>query len=441
MKKKINIKKIYNDAKKIIPGGTQLFSKRAELYHPDSWPTYYSEAKGINIKSLDNKNYKDFCNMSVGASILGYCDDYVDKKVIQSIKKSVVTTLNNYDEVKLAKELCKIHPWAKKVKFCRAGGEAVTMAIRIARGYSEKSKILFCGYHGWHDWYLAANLKNKKSLNNFLIPGLSPYGVPRELRGTALPFKYNDLNMLNKLIKKNKNKIAAIVMEPQRDIEPKNNFLKKIRTLCTKNRIILIFDEITSGFRMCYGGLHLKHKVNPDIAVFAKGMSNGFAMAAVIGNNKSMKTADQMFISSTSWTEKVGVSAALATLKKLKNKKVSKHLINIGKKYKLGLIKISKKRDIPIVVKGLDSIPSFEFRFEEYDNKSFMTLFTALMMKEGILANNQFRPSYAHKNKDLSFFLQKVDKVFRKFKVLISEKKIQKALSKKTIDGFSRLNS
>ena len=247
--------------------------------------------------------------------------------------------------------------------------------------------------------------------------------------------------MLNKIIKKNKNKIAAIVMEPQRDIEPKNNFLKKIRTLCTKNKIILIFDEITSGFRMCYGGLHLKHKVNPDIAVFAKGMSNGFAMAAVIGNNKSMKAADQLFISSTSWTEKVGVSAALATLKKLKNKKVSKHLINIGKKYKLGLIRISKKRDIPIVVKGLDSIPSFEFRFEEYDNKSFMTLFTSLMMKEGILANNQFRPSYAHKGKDLFFFLQKVDKVFQKFQILILEKKIQKALSKKTIDGFSRLNS
>jgi len=441
MKKKIDIKKLYNDAKKIIPGGTQLFSKRAELYHPDNWPTYYSYAKGINIKGLDKKNYKDFCNMSVGASILGYCDDFVDKKVIQSIKKSVVTTLNNYDEVRLAKELCKIHPWAKKVKFCRAGGEAVAIAIRIARGYSDKSKILFCGYHGWHDWYLAANLKNKKSLNNFLIPGLNPYGVPKELHGTALPFKYNDLDTLNKIIKKNKDKIAAIVMEPQRDIEPKNNFLKKIRTICTKNKIILIFDEITSGFRMCYGGLHLNHKVNPDIAVFAKGMSNGFAMAAVIGNNKSMKAADQMFISSTSWTEKVGVSAALATLYKLKNKKVFKHLIKIGKKYKLGLIKISKKRDIPIEVKGLDSIPSFQFRFEKYDNKSFMTLFTSLMMKEGILANNQFRPSYAHKNKDLSFFLLKVDKVFQKFNELISEQKIQKALSKRTIDGFSRLNS
>ena len=190
MKKKININKIYNEAKKIIPGGTQLFSKRAELYHPEKWQTYYSKAKGITVTGIDNKKYKDFCNMSVGASILGYCDNHVDNLVIKSIKKSVVTTLNNYEEVKLAKELCKIHPWAKKVKFCRAGGEAVTMAIRIARGFSNKSKILFCGYHGLHDWYLAANLDNKKSLNNFLIPGLSPYGVPKELNGTALPFKY-----------------------------------------------------------------------------------------------------------------------------------------------------------------------------------------------------------------------------------------------------------
>jgi len=441
MKKKFNIKNIYSDAKKIIPGGTQLFSKRAELYHPDIWPTYYSKAKGINIIGLDKKNYKDFCNMSVGASILGYCDDYVDKKVIQSIKKSVVTTLNNYDEITLAKKLCEIHPWAKKVKFCRAGGEAVAMAIRIARGYSEKSKILFCGYHGWHDWYLAANLKNEKSLNNFLIPGLNPYGVPKELHDTALPFKYNDLTTLNKIIKKNKNKIAAIVMEPQRDIEPKNNFLKKIRSICTKNQIILIFDEITSGFRMCYGGIHLNYKIKPDIAVFAKGMSNGYAMAAVIGNDKSMKHADQMFISSTSWTEKVGVSAAIATLDKLKNKNVYQHLIKMGKKYKLGLKKISKESNIPIEVKGLDSIPSFEFKFKEYNNKSFMTLFTSLMIDEGILANNQFRPSYAHKSKDISFFLRKVSKVFQKFNILIAEKKIKKALSRKTMDGFSRLNS
>jgi glutamate-1-semialdehyde 2,1-aminomutase len=440
MKKK-NIKKIYDEAKKIIPGGTQLFSKRAELYHPDDWPTYYSKGKGIVITGLDNKKYKDFCNMSVGGSILGYCDADVDKKVIQSINKSVVTTLNNYDEVILAKELCKIHPWAKKVKFCRAGGEAVAMAVRIARGFSNKSKILFCGYHGWCDWYLASNLENKKSLNNFLLPGLNPYGVPKELQGTSLPFKYNDLDTLNKIINKNKNKIAAIVMEPQRDIKPKKNFLQKIRTICTKNNIILIFDEITSGFRMCYGGLHLTHKVNPDMAVFAKGISNGYAMGVVIGNNKSMKEVNNMFISSTSWTEKIGVAASLATLNKLKTKKVANHLIKIGKKYKLGLLKISKRRNIPIETKGLDSIPSFAFKFEEYDNKSFMTLFTSLMIKEGILANDQFRPSYAHKKNDINFFLKKVDKIFNVFNKLINQNKINQALSKKTIEGFSRLNS
>ena len=439
--KKINIKKIYEEAKKIIPGGTQLFSKRAELYHPNDWPTYYSKGKGIVVTSINNKKYKYFCNMSVGASILGYCDSYVDKIVIQSIKKSVVTTLNNYDEVKLAQELCKIHPWAKKVKFCRSGGEAVSMAVRIARSFSNKSKILFCGYHGWHDWYLAANLQNNKSLNNFLIPGLNPYGVPKELQGTALPFKYNDLYTLKKIIKKNKNKIAAIIMEPQRDIEPKNNFLKKVRNICTKNNLILIFDEITSGFRMCYGGLHLLYKVNPDMAVFAKGISNGYAMAAVIGNNKSMKKVNNMFISSTSWTERVGVAASLATLNKLKTKKVANHLIKIGKKYKLGLSEISKSRNIPIEIKGLDSIPSFAFNFKEYDNKRLMTLFTSLMIKEGILANNQFRPSYAHKKSDINFFLKKVDKIFNKFNKLIIQKKLKQALSLKTIESFSRLNS
>ena len=191
----------FNLAKKIIPGGTQLFSKKPELFAPGAWPGYYSKAKGVNIWDLDNKKYLDMSIMNVGACILGYADRDVDNAVKKVISKGVSSSINPVEEFELANLLLKYHPWAKKVRFARGGGEAMSIAIRIARSYTGKEKVLFSGYHGWNDWYLSSNLQSKKNLNKFLMSGLDPAGVPKSLINSAIPFDPSNMNDLKKKLK------------------------------------------------------------------------------------------------------------------------------------------------------------------------------------------------------------------------------------------------
>ncbi len=335
--------KLWNQAKKIIPGGTQLLSKRSEMFLPERWPSYFKKAKGIEVWDLDGNRLIDMSYMGIGACVLGYADIDVNKAVKKVIDEGSMCTLNSPEEVELAKLLLDLHPWAGEVRYARTGGEAMAIAVRIARAYTGKDKIAFCGYHGWHDWYLSANLANKKNLDGQLLPGLEPAGVPRCLKGTAIPFNYNKIEELKKIVKENK--IGVIVMEPRREHEPEKDFLKNVRKIADRIGAVLIFDEVTSGFRMNVGGIHMLYRVYPDIAVFGKAMGNGYPMAAVIGRRKVMDAAQKSFISSTCWTERIGPAAAIATIKKMQKKNVPSYLIKMGKVIGAGWQKLAKKNN------------------------------------------------------------------------------------------------
>ena len=271
---------LYKYAKTLIPGGTTLFSKRSELHLPDKWPAYFIKASKINVWDLKGDKYLDmFC--AVGTSILGYSNENVNKAVNSCIKHGNLTTLNCPEEVYLSKEIIKHHPWAEMSKFTRGGGEANSLAIRIARANTKKKNVAFCGYHGWHDWYLSANINSKNNLDQHLMSGLNYDGIPENLKNTSFPFPYNNYEYLLKLI--NKKNIGIIKMEVMRNYSPNNNFLQKIRKICNKKKIILIFDECTSGYRQNMGGIHLNFKVNPDMAIFGKALGSGYAINAVIG--------------------------------------------------------------------------------------------------------------------------------------------------------------
>ena len=401
---------LYKEAKKIIPGGTQLLSKRPEMFLPDLWPAYYQKAKGCEIWDLDGKKYLDMLFMGVGSCILGYADEDIDTQVKKAIDSGSKTTLNCPEEVELAKLLCKIHPWAQMVRCSRTGGEAMSIAVRIARAKTGKDLVLFCGYHGWHDWYLSSNLADDKSLDGHLLPGLEPKGVPRCLKGSAIPFEYNDIDKFLTLIKKYKNKIGVVVMEPIRNYYPKKGFLEKIRKITKDLAIVLIFDEVSAGWRLNVGGAHLVLGVNPDIAVFAKGMSNGYPMAAAIGRKEIMDIVQDTFISSTYWAERVGPVAALACIRKMKRLNVSHHLIKIGKKIQETWKNLAKKHALKIKITGIYSLSHFEFEYK--DPLILKTLFTQLMLKEGFLASTAFYASWAHKQKHLKAYAQAVDKSF-----------------------------
>ncbi len=324
--------KFWKRAKTVIPGGTMLFSKNPDLFLPGKWPAYFSKSKGCKLWDLDNNVYDDIAYMGNGTNVLGYSHPEIEKKVSRVIEKGTMSTLNSIEEILLAEKLVGLHSWSEMVRFTRSGGEANAVAIRIARAASGKDKVAVCGYHGWHDWYMSSNINNKNSLNTHLMNNLPIKGVPKNLKNTVFSFEYNNFEQLKKIVKKHK--IGVIKMEVKRITEPKNNFLKKIRNLATQNNIVLIFDECTSGFRQTFGGLHKFYNVEPDIAIFGKALGNGYAINAIIGRRSVMEYANKSFISSTFWTERIGPTAALETLKIMEKNKSWKEITSIGKKIK-----------------------------------------------------------------------------------------------------------
>lgn len=428
---------LWNKAKKIIPGGTQLLSKRSEQFLPDQWPSYFKKAKGVEVWDLDGNKYLDMSYMGIGACILGYADEDVNRAVKKVIEEGSMCTLNSPEEVELAKLLIKLHPWAEMVRYTRTGGEAAAMAIRVARAYTGKEKVAFCGYHGWHDWYLSANLANEKNLDGQLLLGLKPLGVPRGLRGTAIPFNYNKIDELEKIAEEND--IGTIIMEPQRAHSPEKNFLKNVRKIADKIRAVLIFDEITSGWRMNIGGIHMLHKLYPDIAVFGKGMSNGFPMAAIIGKSEVMDVAQDSFISSTYWTERVGPTAAIATINKMQKNDVPSHLCKIGDLISKEWKELAEKHELKINIMGIPPLTTFKFDYGDI-NQALHTLFTQEMLGRGFLASKSVYVSYSHNEKHVKKYLENVDDVFKIIKKSITNKRVHSFLKGPIAhNGFKRL--
>ena len=404
--------KLYREAKGLIPGGTQLLSKRPEMFAPEVWPAYFSKAKGCRVWDLDGREFIDMSIMAVGACILGYADDEVDDAVCAAIRKGVNSSLNCPEEVELAKALIELHPWFGMARFCRSGGEAMSMAIRIARARAKRDVVLFSGYHGWTDWYLAANLADERGLDGQLMPGLEPNGVPRGLAGTSIPFDANSIESLREKVKGREKTIAAIVIEPARGEDAPAGYLRDLRELASEIGAVLVFDEITSGYRMCAGGIHRNYGVYPDIAVFAKSMANGYAMAAVLGTEKVMQAAQTTFISSTNWTDRVGPTAALATLRKYLCQQVEQKLIAAGNAVKDIWKEASLASGLEVKISGLPTLAAFSV--SRAGQSEFNTMFTIEMLKSGFLGFRQFKPSLAHDQKCLATYSVAAHKVFQK---------------------------
>jgi len=402
--------KFWKRAQTVIPGGTMLFSKNPDLFLPGKWPAYFSKSKGCKLWDLDNNKYDDIAYMGNGTNVLGYCHPEIEKKVSKVIKNGTISTLNSIEEILLAEKLVSLHPWSEMVRFTRSGGEANAVAIRIARAASGRDKVAVCGYHGWHDWYMSTNIDNKNNLNTHLMNNLPINGVPKNLKNTVFPFEYNNFEQLSKIVKMHK--IGVIKMEVKRISEPKNNFLKKIRKLATENKIVLIFDECTSGFRQTFGGLHKFYNVEPDLAIFGKALGNGYAINAVIGRRAVMEHANHSFISSTFWTERVGPSAALETLKIMEKNKSWNEITMIGKNIKKQIRYIASLHKLDLQIEGIDAIPNFYFNSN--NNMKYKTLITQEMLKKKILASNLIFCSISHKDKVLKKYFNTLESIFSK---------------------------
>lgn len=435
-KNKVKAKKIWNKALKIIPGGNGLISKRPERFLPGLWPTYYKSSNGIRIKDIEGKIFKDFAQMGFGTSTLGYKNKFIDNKVKKAIDTGITTTLNCTEEYIFAKKILEIDKFADQVKFAKGGGEAMAIAIRLARSYSQKDEIAFSGYHGWHDWYLATNLQNTKNLNKHLLSGLDPKGVPVSLKNSIHPFSYGNTDELKKIIKKRK--IGTIVLEGARYDFPDKKFVQEINSLCKKEKILLVIDEITSGWRQSLGGTYKITGFKPDIVVYGKGIANGYPISVIVGKRKVMKEANNTFVSSSVWTEKIGFVAGIASLDFFKKKKVDKHILKIGNLIKKNWIKLAKKYDLNIKTNSFVSLCSFFFQYGNLNDKLY-TFFSQEMLKYKYIANNSVYISYAHKEKDVKKYLYFCDKVFEKISLSLKQKKINLKGKVRSM-AFKRLN-
>ncbi len=417
---------LYKSAKKIIPGGNMLLSKRPEMFLPNNWPSYYSKSKKISVWDLDGNKYVDMSLMGIGTNILGYGNYEVDKAVKNTIKHGNMSTLNCPEEVYLAEKLISMHSWADMVRFARSGGEANSIAIRIARASSQKDKVAICGYHGWHDWYLSVNLRGDNKLEKHLLSGLKPNGVPKDLKSTVFPFQYGNIDQLIDIL--SNNEIGTIKMEVCRNTEPDVEFLKKVRNLANKKNIILIFDECTSGFRKSFGGIHLNTGVNPDISIFGKALGNGYAITSIIGKREIMESAQDSFISSTFWTERIGPSAALKTLEIMEKLKSWEIITRAGELVKKEWNNLAESHDIKIDQWGISSLPGFTIN-SKY-SLEYKTLITQEMLKKGYLSTNSIYLSICHTDKIIKRYIDNLSDVFYK----ISQ------CEKGNLDIFSLLN-
>ena len=431
--------KLWKESLRVIPGGNGLLSKRPDRFSPNNWPIYYSKAKGYNIYDLNNKKYIDFTQMGTGAAILGYADKDVNNFATKEISKSVNTTLNSPLEVALAKELLSINAFAGSVKFSRGGGEAMSIAARIARTYTKKDIVIFSGYHGWQDWYMATNLSSKKNLNTHLLPGLKANGVPKNLINSIIPCSYNNAIELKKLLKKYKKNIAAIIVEGARNTYPSKEFLYEIFQFKKNNKCVFIVDDISSGFRVSRGGSFQKVNYTPDLAVYGKCLGNGFAISAVVGKSNIMDQAQNTFISSSFWTESLGFAAGLAAIKKMKKIRIWQHTNNIGKIYKSYVLDSANRHDIKIFFNDVDAMCSMQFGYSKL-NDGIITYITNEMLKRGYLFSTGFYPSYSHNEKAIAKFQFNLDLVFKEIKKKGIDK-IYSSLDKKNIrsDAFKRL--
>ena len=428
---------LWERAKEIIPGGNMLLSKRSEQFLPGGWPSYFKKAAGCQVWDLDGNKYTDVSIMGIGTNILGYSHPEVDEVVRNVVNDGNMSTFNCPEEVYLAEKLIEMHPWADMVKYARSGGEANSIAIRIARAASNKDNVAICGYHGWHDWYLAANLGNSDGLDGHLLPGLATSGVPKNLVSTIFPFSYNNIDELEQLVQTQN--IGTIKMEVSRSEGPKNGFLEKVRALATKNNIVLVFDECTSGFRETFGGLHKKYGVEPDLAVFGKAIGNGYALTAVIGKREVMEYAQASFISSTFWTERIGPAASLKTLEVMGGMKSWKSITDTGIKIKSNWAAMFNSYGIELEISGLSALPTFTVVGP--NALAYKTLITQEMLKVGYLASNTVYVCTEHTPSILDEYFDKLEMVVKLIAECEDGRDINSLLNGPIChSGFKRLN-
>lgn len=381
---------VFERVSKLIPLGSQTFSK-SHLQYPENAPLFISHGKGAHVWDVDGNEYVDMVNGLLSV-ILGYCDVDVDTAIAQQLKKGISFSLATELELQLAGRLVKHIPSAEMVRFGKNGSDVTSAAIRLARAYTGRNKIAVCGYHGWHDWYIGSTTMNK--------------GVPEECSQLTCRFEYNNIESLVKLIDSNPGQIAAVILEPMNVSFPENNFLHEVRELCTKNGIVLVFDEIITGFRCDLGGAQKLFDVTPDLSTFGKSMGNGMPISALVGKFEIMQLLDRIFFSSTFGGEALSLAAAIAVIDKIESCHVPADLARKGRYLEQMISELISNFKLENIIK-LTGLDSWKLLIIDDDPNTGISrgiikyIFISQMLENGVLIQASHNLSYAHTDSDL----------------------------------------
>jgi len=419
--------KLYDQALKFIPMGTSTFSRNPNLFVIGSSPLFIDHAKGCRVYDVDGNEFIDY-SMALGVINLGYANQEVNDAVKQGIDDGLVFTLACPEESMLAEKLNEIIPCADMVRFSKNGSDVCEAAVRLARQYTKKLKIMTVGgYHGFHDWFIASSPRNK--------------GIPQTMTDWVLPCDYNDIAGIEKTIRERSGEIAALMMEPVISVEPQAGFLKHIRALTAENNIVLVFDEMKTGFRLALGGAQSYFDVTPDIACFAKGIANGFPLSAIAGKKYLMEQFcdEQCFFSASYATEKSGLKAGLKTIEILQKGGVIEHIWKVGSVLKDGISGLINKHKLGQVLKIVGYAPMSHIVFSGQPDVSVNEIKSYIQqecIKRGVLFVGYHHPSFAHKQEDIERTLEVYDEAFFLLSKALIEKKIKSFIVGKPISAF-----
>ena len=417
--------KLFKRSEGLIPAYSQLLAKGPTQWTKGIAPKYLRRGKGSHVWDIDGNEYIDF-NMGIGPIVLGYCYEKVDEAIRKQIEDGITFSLTHPLEVELSEKVSSVIPNAESVRFSKTGCDVTSAAVRLARAFTKREKVLCCGYHGWHDWYISVTDRNA--------------GIPKFMEQLTYTVNYNDIDSVIQSID---SEIACIILEPFVFEEPKDNFLHELQEVCKKNGSLLIFDEMWTGFRIALGGAQEFFEIKPDLATYSKAVANGMPLSVLTGRRDVMNLLDkEVFFFTTFGGEALSLASAVATIDEIKEKNVPEYLSEKGKLLKDGYNKIVEKLGIDYSsCSGYNCRTIITFDAKAGNPLEMKTLVQQEMIKRGILWGGFHNMCFSHSYNDIEYTLKAYEEVLQILKKAIEEKDVKGYLKGELLEPVFRRTS
>ncbi len=404
-------------AQRLVPAATQTLSKGPTQFVRGVAPVFARRGKGAYLFDVDGNKFLDY-PMALGPCILGYADPVVNRAIVRQLNEGGITySLPHPLEVEVAELLAGLIPCAEQVRFGKNGSDVTSAAIRLARAVTGRDRVVQCGYHGWQDWHIGTTSRNR--------------GVPKAVQALSHTFPYNDVEALRQLLRKYRNEVACVIMEPMGVEVPRNGFLKEVAEVTRESGALLVFDEVVTGFRFDLGGAQKHFGVTPDLATFGKAMANGMPVSALVGRAEYMRTMEEVFFSMTFGGESLSLAAAKATITEMKRRRTIDHLWRTGAQLEKGIRRLVDAHglDEEIKVKGLAPRVFMDFRPSDgTDALTVKSLFQQELLLRGILFQGSHNVTGAHGPKEVRHTLEAYDDACRILADAVRTKTVRKRL-------------